>query len=115
MPRQKSKVESALRSKGFEQTESDHHYFVYITTDGKKTTVKTKTSHTPKMKDIPDNLLSQMAKQCQLSKNDFLRLLDCPLTREEYEKICVIRINSKGSFVKCLIDVFIGWSYRTSV
>ncbi len=31
------------------------------------------------MKEIPDNLLAQMAKQCHLSKEDFLRLVDCPL------------------------------------
>lgn len=87
MPRKKSKVESGLKDKGFEQTEGDHHFFVYMTVEGKKTSVRTKTSHTPKMKDIPDNLLSQMAKQCKLSKNDFFRLLDCPLSREEYEAI----------------------------
>lgn len=58
-----------------------------MTIEGKKTSVRTKTSHTPKMKDIPDNLLSQMAKQCKLSKNDFFRLLDCLLSREEYEAI----------------------------
>jgi len=87
MPRKKTKVESALRNKGFEQTEGDHHFFVYLTIEGKKTAVRTKTSHTPKMKDIPDNLLSQMAKQCKLSKDDFFRLLDCPLSREDYEEL----------------------------
>jgi hypothetical protein len=68
MPRQKTKVESALLSKGFQKSENDHHYFIYFTQNGKKTTAKTKTSHTKKMKDIPDNLLSQMAKQCHLKK-----------------------------------------------
>ncbi len=87
MPRKKSRVESGLKDKEFEQTEGDHHFFVYMTIEGKKTSVRTKTSHTPKMKDIPDNLLSQMAKQCKLSKNDFFRLLDCLLSREEYEAI----------------------------
>lgn len=87
MPRQKDKVESALQSKGFEQSERDHHYFIYYTIDGKKTTAKTKTSHTKKMKDIPDNLLGQMAKQCHITKKQFLDLVDCPLSREKYEKI----------------------------
>jgi hypothetical protein len=87
MPRQKTKVESALLSKGFQKSENDHHYFVYFTQDGKKTTAKTKTSHTKKMKDIPDNLLSQMAKQCHLKKADFLNLIDCPLSQEQYEII----------------------------
>ena len=87
MPRNKSKVESALRKKGFEQTDGDHRFFVYVTTQGKKTTVRTKTSHTPKMKEIPNNILAQMSKQCRLRKADFLKLLDCPLTREKYEGI----------------------------
>jgi hypothetical protein len=87
MPRKKSTVEASLKSKGFEQIEGDHHYFLYVTMDGKRTSIRTKTSHTPKMKEIPDNLLSQMAKQCQLSRPEFLRLVDCPLDREGYEEI----------------------------
>jgi tRNA/tmRNA/rRNA uracil-C5-methylase (TrmA/RlmC/RlmD family) len=87
MPRRKIDVESALRRKGFDQTEGDHHWFVYVTIKGEKTGYRTKTSHTQKMKDIPDNLLSLMARQCKLSKKDFLDLIDCPLTREAYEEI----------------------------
>ena len=87
MPRQKAKVESGLLSKGFQETQHDHHYFIYFTKEGKKTTAKTKTSHTKKMKDIPDNLLSQMAKQCHLTKIQFLNLVDCPLSQEQYEKV----------------------------
>jgi hypothetical protein len=87
MPRKKIDVESALKRKGFNQTEGDHHWFVYVTIEGEKTTSRTKTSHTQKMKDIPDNLLSQMARQCKLSKKDFLDLIDCPLSRDAYEEI----------------------------
>ncbi len=87
MPRPKSKVESALLGKGFEKTEKDHHYFIYFTTDRKKTTARTKTSHSKKMKDIADNLLSQMAKQCYLTKTEFLNLVDCPLSQDMYEDI----------------------------
>ena len=87
MSRPKSKVESALSAKGFQRAEKDHHYFIYFTTDGKKTTAKTKTSHSKKVKDIPDNLLNQMAKQCFLTKTEFLNLVDCPLNREKYEDI----------------------------
>lgn len=86
MPRKKTAVESALRKKGFEQVEGDHHYFAYVNLEGKRTNIRTKTSHTPKMKDIADNLLSQMAKQCSLSKRDFLDLVDCPLSRETFEE-----------------------------
>jgi hypothetical protein len=89
MPRSKTDVESALEKKGFERTEGDHHYFVYVRKDGKKTLAKTKTSHTRKMKDIPDSLLAQMARQVCLTKPEFLRLVDCPMSRDEYEqKLC---------------------------
>jgi hypothetical protein len=87
MPRAKSKVESVLKKKGFQESEGDHHYFIYFTQDGKKTRAITKTSHTRKMKDIPDSLLGQMAKQCYLPKQQFLDLIDCSLTQEDYEKI----------------------------
>ena len=87
MPRPKAKVESSLRAKGFEKQSGDHNYFVYFTKSGQKTAVITKTSHTKKMKDIPDNLLSQMAKQCRLDKSSFIRLIDCPLTQDEYENM----------------------------
>ncbi|MEH1775384.1 hypothetical protein [Nostoc sp.] len=99
-------MESALLSKGFQETQNDHHYFIYFTKDGKKTTAKTKTSHTKKMKDIPDNLLSQMAKQCHLTKPQFLDLVNCPLTQDKYEEILqkqeIIEISANSPFVLTL-------------
>lgn len=85
MPRPKALIEASLSKKGFKSSESHHHYFLYHTLDGKKSTVRTKTSHTPKMKDVPDPLLGQMAKQCKLSKAKFLDLIDCPMDRNTYE------------------------------
>lgn len=87
MPRPKVKVESALLAKGFCKSERDHHYFVYYTKDGKKTAIKTKTSHTKKMKEIPDNILSQMAKQCRLNNSEFKDLVDCTIGQAEYERL----------------------------
>lgn len=85
MPRQKRDVEAAMTAKGFRQDQGDHHFFVYFTKAGKKSRARTKTSHTAKMKDIPDNLLSQMAQQCKLTKPQFLDLVDCPMSRDQYE------------------------------
>jgi len=85
MPREKRQVESSLKAKGFEPKEGDHHYFYYRTVEGKKTTAFTFTSHTRKEKTISDELLSKMAKQCRLTKQDFLKLVDCPLDRDGYE------------------------------
>jgi hypothetical protein len=81
------RVEAALEAKGFERSEGDHSYFVYRSIEGKKTTAKTKTSHTPKMKSIGDDLLGKMARQCHLTKLQFLELVDCPLDRRGYETL----------------------------
>ncbi len=89
MPRDKRKVEDGLEKKGFIRKEGDHHRFIYYTQQGKKSSIQTKTSHTPKMKEIGDNLLGQMAGQCKLTKSEFFKLLDCPLSRKDYEAILV--------------------------
>lgn len=86
MPRPRKAVESTLQAKGFKRAEGDHHYFVYVTKDGRKTRARTKTSHSPKVRDIADNLLGQMARQCLLTKPDFPRLVDCPMDRDMYER-----------------------------
>ena len=36
-------VEAALESKGFQRTESHHHFFLYYTQAGQKTPIRTKT------------------------------------------------------------------------
>jgi hypothetical protein len=82
----KREVESGLLKKGFQQDEGNHHYFIYFTANGKKTPVKTKTSHGKgKYKRLHASLLSQMARQCYLTKQGFEDLINCPLTREAYE------------------------------
>jgi hypothetical protein len=87
MQRDKAKIESALQNKGFKPNKTHHNYFVYHTLSGKKTLVKTKTSHTPKMKIIGDPLLGKMARQVHLSKPDFLDLIDCPMDQQRYEGV----------------------------
>ena len=91
MPRKKTDVERGLVNKGFVQSEGDHHFFVYYTIDGRKSEAHTKTSHTQKMKEIPDNLLGAMARQCCLKRSQFLDLVDCPLSREEFEVLLGLR------------------------
>lgn len=86
MPRPKILIEQSLLGKGFKPKSGDHNFLIYHSLEGKKTTARTKTSHTPKTKDIADGLLGQMAKQCKLTKKDFLDLVDCPLSRLGYEE-----------------------------
>lgn len=84
--RQREQIKESLKRKGFlEKDGSDHWRFIYINQQGLKTSVYTKMSRGSKYKTITDNLLGQMSKQCKLPKIDFLNLVDCPLTREEYE------------------------------
>jgi hypothetical protein len=87
MQRPRKEVEAALLNKGFKQSNNDHRYFIYFAADGRKTPVKTKTSHTPKAKEIGDDLLAMMARQCHLPRARFLDLIDCPLSRDEYERL----------------------------
>ncbi len=73
-------------NKGFARSESHHSYFIYVSRDGKKSLAKTHTSHGRGF-DIDDNLLSKMARQCGITKQQFLRLVECPLQRPEYEDL----------------------------
>jgi len=76
-------VMTALKKKGFEEEEGKHHFFYYHYLDGTISPIKTMISHSAK--DIDKSIIGKMSRQCNLSKDDFLRLVDCPLTREDYE------------------------------
>ena len=82
--RAKRDVEAALKKKGFQPDDGDHHWFIFWTADGKKTTVRTKTSH-GSTKDLGDGLLKEMARQVRVSKLQFLELVDFPMSREPYQ------------------------------
>ncbi len=86
MPRDKRDVESGLGNKGFRWQDGDHHYHVYWSEEGKKSMARTKTSH-GSGRDISDDLLAKMSRQCGLTKGNFLKLVDCPLSRQEYESL----------------------------
>lgn len=83
MTRKQSEVEAGLVRKGFRETDTHHRYFVYHTEAGLKSRIRTKTSHGGR--DLDDWLLGQMAKQCGVSRKDFLDLVDCPLDQTAYE------------------------------
>ena len=85
--RSKQDVEKALTSKGFTCRQSDHNYYIFHALDGRKTCIKTKTSFGRKPRNITGDLLSAMARQCKLTNDQFLQLVDCPLSRESYENL----------------------------
>lgn len=86
MRRAKRDVEAALLSKGFRERQGDHAYFIYHDLDGRKSLVKTKTSHGRSSKELGADLIGLMARQCRLTTKQFLELVDCPMSREDYEE-----------------------------
>ena len=90
MPLKKNDIEKALNQKGFikDQKNRDHIYYVYITTDGKKSSIFTYYSHSSK-NEIDDYLTKCMARQCRLRITEFKELIKCPLKQIDYEKILI--------------------------
>jgi hypothetical protein len=86
MPRKVRDVISGLKTKGFVEDREGHHIFlIYETLSGLKTDVRTRVSHQSSGGDIGDKLLAAMARQVRLSRRDFEQLVDCPLSRQEFE------------------------------
>ena len=79
------KVEASLQAKGFKKVEGDHSFFIFYDKTGKESPVWTKTSHGTSSKELGDMLVSKMAKQCRLATKEFKDLVNCPLSREDYE------------------------------
>ena len=79
-------IRSALRSKGFEETESDHHRLLHVY-KGRRTGIHTKVSHGKT--EYGDNLLAQVAKQLRIKKKEALNLIDCPLDEEGYADLLI--------------------------
>lgn len=77
------KVRKSLEKKGFKQEPSSHHNYYYLyDQDGKRTKINTHTSRNEQ--EIGNFLIGQMSKQLKLSKEDFIDLINCPLSYEEY-------------------------------
>lgn len=76
-------VQKNLCKKGFESHHTDHEMFVYKI-NGKKSEIRTKISHGET--EIGDPLISMMARQLHLSKNQFVDFAKCIMSEEEYRK-----------------------------
>ena len=86
MPLKRRDVEAALERKGFERREGAHSLFTYHTVRGTETRVRTMISHGKRSADIRPSTASLMARQCYLSNRQFRRLVDCSLSRRDYER-----------------------------
>ena len=88
MPIKAKLIDSGLCRKGFVKDDRNHRVYTYETINGQKSTTQTMMSHSNReSSDIHDNLVAAMARQCGLTKSDFIKLIQCPLSRDEYEKI----------------------------
>ena len=85
MQRDRDDIVASLERKGFVKDGGDHEYFIYWNLAGKKTMKKTKVSRGSSYKSIGDDLLGKMSKQVGLTKKLFIDLVDCPLSRDQYE------------------------------
>ena len=99
MTRDRRKIQKALQKKGFRRSNSDHAKFTYHSLSGSKTNVWTKTSYGSKHKNLSDNNISNMARQCRLSNRNFAALIDCPLTRKKYEALLI-----SGNQIRTILD-----------
>ena len=85
----KDMVVRNLIKKGFEQDERDQIYLCYVRSDGLRTSIRTKVSHGSKS-DITTGLVSAMARQCHITTQQFRRLAECTLYRQQYEQLLTI-------------------------
>ena len=74
-------LEAALLRKGFRRA-SNHHNHFWFYYRGRKTRIKTFTSHGKREYD--DWLLTQVKKQLRVTKNQLMDLIKCPMSEEEY-------------------------------
>lgn len=88
MPRKHRDVRSGLEAKGFVVDDQRRHIvLVYEDLQGRTTTARTLISHGAGGNEIHDSLLRKMARQVGLTRKDFLQLIDCPMSREDFDSV----------------------------
>ena len=73
-----------LLQKGFIESPGDHKFLEFWYNG--KFVLHTKISR-GSSKDLGDGLISQMAHQCKLPKNQFMSFAKCDITQDQYEAI----------------------------
>ena len=80
-------IDAALCKKGFKKTNGDHVWYYFYDRQTGATLAQTKISHGAMGMTIGAKLISQMARQLHLTKAQFLELIDCTLSEEDYREI----------------------------
>ena len=93
MQLQRRDVLTGLKKKGFREDTKcnrDHTVLAYYDENGRFSGISTSVSRGTKYREIRDDLLFKMARQCRLErKEEFLDLVKCPMSREQYEHLLV--------------------------
>jgi len=79
------KALKSLKKKGFSEYDGDHKFLEYYHKG--KLILHTKISHGEK--ELNSYLIAQMSKQCKISKNEFLDLVNCPLSATAYNRMLI--------------------------
>jgi hypothetical protein len=73
-----------LCKKGFAESNTDHKVFWFYV-NGTRTSIRTKFSHSAN--EVDDNLIHLMAAQLHLTKDEFVKLAICEISKQEYIEI----------------------------
>ena len=84
MVRDAKKTEQSLLKKGFIKIQGAKHIHYVFVCKGNEIC---KTFMSRNEQDIGDHLIGQMSKQLCIGKKEFIGLIDCPLSEEDYIKI----------------------------
>lgn len=77
-------IESKLGKKGFHMDREKKHRLWTFYVNGKKTSIRTFFSHG--LTEYSDTLLSPIAKQLHLSRDNLNNFIECSLSQDEYQK-----------------------------
>jgi hypothetical protein len=84
LPQKARDVHAVLKSKGFQDKNTQDHVYYFFYYKGKKTNIFTKISHGER--EIHDKNCASMAKQMKLNNSQFREFVDCALTAAAYLK-----------------------------
>ena len=84
----RKKVLRSLKRKGFKQAEGARHTLLtYHDKEDKKPGITTLVGRGSGYKSLGDTLVGDMAQQCGLTTAQFEALVNCPMSRDEYDNI----------------------------
>jgi hypothetical protein len=85
--REAQKINAALIKKGWKRNVGGKHVrYAFLDVDGKESVIKTMISHGMSGTALSEDLMSKMARQLHLTKQQFLDLIDCRLSEEGYRE-----------------------------